>query len=539
MFKKTLALFLLSTLFYQCEVEDEFLQSSEFDQVELRSISHDINTRLWPVNTCTKIDGVPEVRRPLIERDLTIGVVDYNEDGILDDLDIQFALDQAHNSFMMRLANGVEKYYTVRLLENSVETYYINKPLEIKTGVVLNGNGKRITPNTDYGQDHLIILKENSNNLGIVNTRILTNYKVKIAGIQVENNVSIAYIYDNQLQDETSDGTERQYKPGAGEGLTTMILINDNVNGIFIDGNWFMHASNGILNNGANVKRLNITHNTFSQWRQRAILIKGKDDGMVENLRIVNNRINEPKLGEVRQPILISGADDITKFHKNVVVNYNSIYSADEPHIWEWNNGVKDSKLTYGTADVISIHQSDDFEIIGNCIFNCGEVGITVATSSKNGNVAFNYIENADTSAIAIGGTLNPENEVQDISVISNTIVNPARSRYEIDQILGTNKYPETNRSNTFGAWAKSAIGYTNSRYIYDNNNIIIETEVVLNPDYDPFSYSNIRSNINVPSFNLAAGYYGRLDSNSTHGSLGELNTANHVVLRDCWECNN
>jgi len=418
-----------------------------------------IDDRKWPVQACAHIAQTPEHTRPVVDIKRSIAVEDFNADGITDGHDIQIALDTAtllHENDNVR--------YTV-LLPEYQGRFSIERTLTIGDGVILQGttDNHTILPTSTFNSGYLVAFEENTAGSGINNIKLETRYKAKSGAVLVGEGANSIFIYDNTFIDEIADGSGRKDEKGAGTGIS-MVRVGKNAQSIFIDGNFFLHVPTAISLLDGGASNVHITHNTISQWRQRAIYMRTLENAdAITDIFINHNRINEPKIGQVRQPVASHSANDV--FFERINVNFNNVYSPDKPHIWEYEtdalgNTIRNTMLNNATADALSLHQTDGFNMIGNCIFNAGEVGITIARKSKNGTVANNYILGADTGAIAIGATPNDLSELtQNVTVTSNIIVNAGR-----------------NRDNSLGRWARTALASTNAQNIYYNGNNIIET---------------------------------------------------------------
>jgi hypothetical protein len=360
----------------------------------------------------------------------TTTVSDMNVDGVVNERDVQLAMDTASNAY---IASSRTKTQLVAL-PTSISILVLSHRLTIPSGVILTGSGsQRLTPGTSFTDAYLAAIANNSTGAGIHGVVIDTATRTTAGGLYVGDGSRNVFVYDNTFIDEPNN-----IATGSGTGIY-MVDLGPGSSNVFIDGNTFNHVPQGIASRIGDVTSIRITHNHFTNWREHAVFFINRSAS--SDISVNWNDIREPKIGRVRQPIAFQTGVNEALFQR-VNASYNTIYSPDVPHIMERytpdgsTTPVTNSMSNNATADVISLHATDGFQVVGNCIFNAGEVGITIAVKSKNGTVANNYIEGADTSAIAIGssplnnGTSGRPNWVTtNVNVLNNIIIDPARNR--------------------------------------------------------------------------------------------------------------
>ena len=476
--------------------EKKSSQAQEASKTSSIFSTNNINIREYPVKKCPAIKDTPEADRPILEYQRTIWIYDSNEDGVINEKDMQFALDIAEK----RHETSWDFYRVI--LDKNQDRYYIDGPIYIGSGVYFDGLGKIILASKSFNSRYMIHFKADSFISWIHNTKIITKYKAKAGAISIEDGARSVFIYDSVFMDEIADGSKRRDKEGSGTAIT-MIRAWDNVRSVFIDWNFFLHVPTGITLAKENITNINIKHNTFTKWRQRAIYLRNSDGVPITDIRISHNRINPPKTWAVRQPIAAQTLSEDIAFER-INFTYNNVFSPDLPHIWEYRQREDGSTYKYtmlnnATADAISLHNADGFQIVWNCVINSWETGIAVARKAKNGTVRGNFILGSDTWAIGIWAVPQQAHlKTENISVVKNTIINPSM-----------------NRANTLPAWARSAIGFTSTDKSYYNNNRIIETNTL----YDD----------NGKSQNMMYAIYEYNAVNTSSWTLNTLDAPEHV----------
>lgn len=177
---------------------------------------------------------------------------------------------------------------------------------------------------------------------------------------------------------------------------------------LIIEDCWFKNCKDNIrINQGP--QRVTIRRNLFTGWAERCIYILGDSTTAIADLTIEYNTCRDgDSTGAVRQPITVQGFD--TALHKRVKVNHNTVIG----------NGTSHGAGT-GTADQISLHRCEDFEVIGNISVDGGEVGITVAQQCRRGVVANNVVTGSDGVGIAFGS--GSSTSTDDIAVSGNVVM--------------------------------------------------------------------------------------------------------------------
>jgi len=411
--------------------------------------------------------------RPKIPLYGTTAVADFNEDGVLDGLDIQRAIDRAQS----RQANQGGGMQRVLLVEQD-RPYLINESIILPSRVFLDGNGQRLLVNRSADLNDVIRVEQDAVSAGIYDVTIHANEAVlpghAIPGLGIINilpGASGIFIYDNLL---VNDRVENRDSIGNTTAATGVNVGNDNSR-IYIDGNIFSHVPSGIRISGDNASRIRVTHNIFDNWRVRAIYVRGSDRPH-HDLVFAHNRILEPKVGTVRQPIAFhagkTGANYLPTY--NVRINDNYLRGDDVPHVAERilqpdGTTQRVTTSTNGTADMISLHNVENFNIARNCLLNPGESGIIVTNGSKDGVIINNYVENADTTAIGIGANLG--GAAKNIEIKSNHLLNPGR-----------------NRDQHSSRWAFAGITVIKGEEIEYSRNRIIETKRLLNDEGEAYT---------------------------------------------------
>lgn len=183
---------------------------------------------------------------------------------------------------------------------------------------------------------------------------------------------------------------------------------------LVIEDCWFKDLADNIrINQGP--ARVTIRRNLFSGWAERCVYVLGSSTAAVADLAIEDNICRDHNTaGTVRQPITIQGND--AALHTRVKVNHNTVIGNATSH-----------GAGTGTADQISLHRCQDFEVIGNISVDGGEVGITVAQQSRRGVIANNVITGSDGAGLAIGSSSSTA--ADDITINGNTIMDNGHNR--------------------------------------------------------------------------------------------------------------
>lgn len=166
----------------------------------------------------------------------------------------------------------------------------------------------------------------------------------------------------------------------------------------------------------ATASRCEVRRNRFTNWSERCIYVIGSSAGCSTNTIIDGNEVTEFKTGgSVRQPITFQGTTDgiyhqSPKVLNNIVLGPNKSYTAADP----------------GTADQISLHRCQDFEVRGNTSKYGGDVGITISVQCRRGTIADNISCYNDSYGIAIGAT---GANVKALAALGNILMNNGQNR--------------------------------------------------------------------------------------------------------------
>lgn len=185
---------------------------------------------------------------------------------------------------------------------------------------------------------------------------------------------------------------------------------------VWVEENHFDGLPNNIRITAA-ASRCEVRRNRFTNWSERCIYVIGSAAGCSTNTVIERNEVTLYKAGgSVRQPITFQGTTDgiyhqSPKVLDNIVVGPNKSYTAADP----------------GTADQISLHRCQDFEVRGNTSTYGGDVGITISVQCRRGIVSGNVCCYNDSYGIALGAT---GANVRSISVSgANILMNNGQNR--------------------------------------------------------------------------------------------------------------
>ena len=162
-------------------------------------------------------------------------------------------------------------------------------------------------------------------------------------------------------------------------------------------------------------RSIQITDCTFDRWVQRAVWVRSTAQAATSDLEIRRCTIGPPAPGgSVRQPIQINAHDDLPIIGVRIIDNHVRGTGTDHKDV-----------ANPGTADLISLHRCQDFEVSGNTCIDGGEVGITVSQQSNKGKVLRNTCTNNGAAGIAIGS--GTSDFVRDIVVADNVCNNNGR----------------------------------------------------------------------------------------------------------------
>lgn len=426
-------------------------------------------------------DFIAKSDRPLIDIYGTRTVIDFNTDGKIDGQDIQEAIDRAYaRSQRDNKTDNKPNYIRVLLPKTSKGVIYTDKAIQMKSQVILDGNWQRLLLSTTYSDPDIIRFSENITKSGVYNLEIHSSERnLRAPGgfwiITVREWANNIYIYNNQFINDKSESTSMT----GNTNVSSAIHILSGAYDIFIDQNTFSRVPTwvSIINNNIKtIRNIRIKNNWFWGWRMRAIYVQWNRQKSIRGIWIENNRIVEPALGTIRQPIAFSGTSekDATVTY-SVVIRNNYIRASGQPHKTsiDQNTWKKITTSTNGTADMIGIHRVDNFSVIGNCILDAWELWTAIANGSRNGIVRWNYYENTDLAAISVGNWLWTPFIPRNIIIENNIIINPSRNKLQA-------KTPKN--------WAFVAIWIITGRNIQYGWNTIKETERWFHADGTPYT---------------------------------------------------
>lgn len=347
---------------------------------------------------------------------------DRNDSGAIEAEDIQDCIDDAHRRWAAwaNLEQSVDTNYFMLVMPVKAGPYLIDETIQLETGVMLNGNGQELRASGSHLGESLIEIKKGAKSVGVFNTILYGTERVESGLVQVKPNCQAVLIYNNSFRNELPHGVRDQ--DGHVDNLAG-VRISKDVNRVYVDNNFFVHVSSGIIVTADNTTNVHLNYNRISEWRVRGIYISAGARGS-ERIFINNNRINPPKKGPIKQPVAIQRtANSPGASHVHVRNNY--IMGSGEPHI------KYEPESNRGTADQISLHEVSEFVVMNNCLYNGGESGIMVVRGCQNGKVIKNFISAVDIAAIYVGNRQN-DGTVSNIVVRDNLIINPARNRDEL-----------------------------------------------------------------------------------------------------------
>ncbi len=386
------------------------------------------DTTKTPKSFCSVQDKNPTTsNRPKLPIHGSTLVTDSNEDGKLDWFDIQSAIATASRRY--QLAN--EELWIQRvLLQEQDLPYILYESINLPSWVLLDWNDQRILIHKDYILNDMIRIEKDSNHTWVYNMAFNSNQNIRNRNsinwsgiVNISDNANHVFLYENLF---ISDKVENRDIIGNNDSIAWVHVWNK-VSRVFIDSNHFSHVPTGVNIIWAWASDIRITHNTFSHWRLRSIYTRGNADP-INKLIFAHNRINIPKFWTVRQPIAFHTWEDAQPTY-DVNIYDNVIQGADVPHIAirDLEAGTVNTTSTNGTADMISIHNVDNFSIVRNCVINGWEVGITISHGSKNGKIVLNHLEWIDTAGMILWAGV--WERVSNIEVRNNYILNAWRNR--------------------------------------------------------------------------------------------------------------
>jgi hypothetical protein len=280
-------------------------------------------------------------------------------------------------------------------------TGYLASAVNVPAGVTLRGERLVTIKKTGASSAHLVATTGHDSTIegltldpnGLATTRILNingHARIRVRDCQFVDSGATA----NLAGIETRAGTED-------------ILIERNV----FDGvNTGIHVNQGPA-------RVTIRGNRIRNWKQRGIYVVGDATNSAVDLTIEGNHISALVTGAPapRHPIQIVGDD--TNRHRRVRVNYNTVLGPGK----SW------TATDPGTADQISVHRCQDFEVIGNISRDGGDMGITVSQQCERGIIANNVCLSNDVGGIIIGSSASSYTRY--ITVTGNVCMNNGQNR--------------------------------------------------------------------------------------------------------------
>lgn len=292
-----------------------------------------------------------------------------------------------------------------------------------------------LAANTNYDLPTLLTVPAGVRIQGRDGATIKLSGTARAVGIRFTGKASMSGVTVDLQQIVTSYGIQIQ---GAGSLISDCVITHGN--GVATSGvgikieaqcdiirNKFSNIATPIQVTGE-TPDVTIDLNEIRDWTGRGMYILGTSTAAASNLTITRNRIYPLSIAALstqpRQPITFQG-DDNHPFTA-VKVNYNIVRSPGVSH------DPTAAQLTasggqYGTADNISLHQCDGFELIGNHSYDGGDVGIVAAVQCRNGVVAGNVCLRNDSAGICVGSSNS--SWTRDVSITGNTCMNNGQNR--------------------------------------------------------------------------------------------------------------
>ncbi len=408
-------------------------------------VAHTVLKKTYsPVSFCSIQNGSSAIQRPDITIGQTMLVTDHSGDNTIDASDIETTLTAAGRLYK---SDGV-----IQRVNLNSGTYVLNTPLSIPSGVLLSGENAKIKVAPGASLSSLIEIKRDANYAGVYGLTLEASGQARTSIIAIGDNAEHIFIYDNDLTDNTSLSEDTV---GSGSGISA-ITVGAHDKYVHIDGNTVSATPTGITIRTAGPSYIDITNNTFSTWRQRAIYVVGATDP-AHDITISHNQINPPAWGLVRQPIAFQALTGSTGVY-NLKIKNNRIEGHYLANIATGVGAGRTTTQTKGTADMLSLQTVRAFEIDRNCLYGGGELGIFVGLGSKSGTITNNYIIDIDLVGIEVG--LKGYALTQDVLVKDNIVVNTSRNRANENHI----------------ASALAGIEIENAKEITVRNNTIKET---------------------------------------------------------------
>lgn len=443
---------------------------------------------------------LPNRGRRVLRADVELDVLVPTSEGI------QSTLDEAR----ILAANHPGATIVVRL-DPTVE-YSLDAPIFIHRNTVLEGSGAKITVALNGNETLANAITLVGAKSGIHSTKIYSNGRTKRATIHVAAETYGCSVFDNVVD----GGVLTNVGP-------SLLDVDKDVSNLEVDGNTFRSGVTAISLRKSGLVGIKIHHNLFQDWYDRVIYVTNLSyDKPATDISIFCNRMEAPnEIGIVRQPIAFQSISPGNARIQRVTIHHNWLTGNGEPYvvgplsrfssdeeIERYGQTNKYRLLNGATADMISLHDVADFDIVANHVQHGGEVGINVSRGNCMGRVRGNYVLRTDTVGINIGTPLADEDIANPlrptgIEVFNNTIVEAGRDRAEeVD-------YDEQ-------WWARSGIAVTSASFVSLRHNNVIENsfprDAVL--DYGVYSRDTSDLTINAASFRFSnyAGVWSPVD---------------------------
>lgn len=198
-----------------------------------------------------------------------------------------------------------------------------------------------------------------------------------------------------------------------GEGDADVVYAWSTTNAKILK-NRFTAGWNGIVLRESTVNA-KVADNEFAGWRNRAIHVTTDNAAGTQGIKIVRNEIqpHRPATGSPKQPIAIQSTGG---YHTDIRVNDNEVEGLRNHTIGA------STALDGNTADQISLHRCEDFQVNGNVSRWGGELGINLSVACRKGEVIGNLVHNNDLSGISVGAIgAGAVDRCHEILVASNT----------------------------------------------------------------------------------------------------------------------
>lgn len=386
----------------------------------------------------------------------TTQVVDRNGNNMLDDEDIQQAIDIAARRY--RVSGEMQRVW----IQEQDDLIFMKETLILASWVVLDWSWNDIYMHPDAKVDSAIIIPKWSKYVWIHDLHIRFNGVFTRDNlpwlwiIYIDEGASYVYIYDNLFVNDKMEVRESIWNTDSNVGITVAWASR-----VFIDNNRFSHVPLWVKILWDNARHIKVTNNLFHKWRIRAIYVTWAEQA-IHHIQLAHNVIQPPLTWTVRQPIAFHANNWAQTY--NVQIHDNYIEWHDTYHYARWVNNPDGTRTrittdTNWTADMMGFHNMNNFVVSRNCIINGGELGIQISSGSQNGKIINNYIYRTDVWWIALWAKDGAP--VKNIIIRSNQIIDSAR-----------------NRQKKVVDWARAGIVLLiNAEDITIGNNLIQETE--------------------------------------------------------------